>query len=270
MAQILRGLHIKEEIKVSLREKIQQRLDAGLSRPTLAIVQIGNIPSSDVYIRMKKAFAESIGAEVFHVRLFEETKERELVEKITELNNDPSINGIIVQLPLPNHLNQHTVIEAIDPKKDADGMHSKNKNSIVPATTRGILTLLDYYKITLAGKDILVIGRSDLVGIPTALALLARDATVTVAHLKTKNLKEKIQQAEIVVVAAGHPGLIAEDMVNKNQVIVDVGITSTSEGIRGDVEFLGVSKIVTSLSPVPGGVGPLTVSSLFQNLLDIM
>ncbi len=255
--------------------KIQSELKKLGTMPKLVIVQVGDNESSSVYIKQKKLFGEKLGFRVEHMKFDKEIKESDLVLEIKKLNLDKSVNGIIIQLPLPKNLDKINVLEAINPEKDVDGLNSKNlrlflekkEEGFVPATTKGIISLLDFYKIGIEGKKVTVIGRSFLVGKPTATAFLNRSATVTVCHRKTKNLKEEVKKAEIIVVAAGSPKLIKKSFVKSGQTIIDVGITKVGDKVVGDVDFKNVSKIVKAITPVPGGVGPMTVVSLFENLL---
>ncbi len=281
---LLDGKSLSQKISESLASRIK---DLGFS-PVLAIIQIGAIEESNVYIKHKKAFADKIGAKVSHIILPSDVKEEEVIEKISELNNDDSTQGIILQLPIPENLDKRKLIEAINPLKDVDGLHSVNQSKIfqgddsgiIPATPKGVMSLLREYKINLEGKKAIVVGRSLLVGRPMAMLLLKENATVTIAHSKTQNLRDLINESDIVVVAVGKAGLVTKDMVKAGQVIVDVGTNSivgpkTLEEIEtrklvGDVVFDDVKDIVGGISPVPGGVGPMTVASLFQNLFDIV
>lgn len=264
-----------KKVRDILAGKIQSDLKKLHAKPKLAIVQVGDNPASSLYIKQKKAFGEKLGFLVEHIHLAEKISETDVLIKIKKLNSNKNIHGIILQLPLPKHINTRNLIESIAPQKDIDGLHSKNLSALmthseggfIPATTKGILSLLDFYKIPIEGKKVTVVGRSLLVGAPTALAFLNRNATTTVCHRKTKNLKDEVKKADIVVVAIGNPEFITKSFVKKGQIIVDVGITRTPQGILGDVDFLPVSKIVKAITPVPGGVGPMTVLSLFENLL---
>lgn len=255
---------------LSLRcaEKLATQVKRLKTKPKLVIVQVGSKEESNTYIKHKLKFAEKIGAIAEH-RIFPETvSETRVLKEIERLNTDKAVHGIIVQLPLPSHLDVRVISSAVLLEKAVDG-----SPFFVPATTRGILTLLEHYKIPVAGKKAVVVGRSELVGKPTALSLLNRGATVTVCHSQTKNLTEETKRADILVVAVGKPKLIGLKHVSKRQVVIDVGINPTSHKLRGasvagDVDFEKVSKIVKAISPVPGGVGPMTVASLFENLLD--
>lgn len=279
---LLDGKKVRDEIAKTLKERV---LSCTI-KPKLAIVQIGDNPESASYIKQKKLFGESIGAPVEHVHLSASVSEAEMIASIAQLNRDASVHGIIVQLPIPDTLNKDAIIESIASEKDVDGLGSvsikrlwENKaGGYMPATTRGILSLLSHYGISVAGKRVVIVGRSFLVGKPTALALLNADATVTVAHSKTVNCSEVTRSADILIVAAGKPHFIQKDDVREGQIVIDVGITAvTGEKlndevaevtITGDVHFDDVKDIVGAISPVPGGVGPMTVASLFQNLVE--
>jgi methylenetetrahydrofolate dehydrogenase (NADP+)/methenyltetrahydrofolate cyclohydrolase len=279
MVLILDGKKIRDQIADKLKKVVHTRVKEGFVRPSLAIIQVGNNKESEAYIRNKKKFGERIGAEVIHVHLPEESTEESVLGELQNLNQDENIHGIIIQLPLPKGLDKNKLIETIDPKKDVDGLCSKNvkglwtnqTDTMIPATTRGILTILEHYQISVAGKNIVIVGRSSLVGRPTAVALLNRDATVTICHSLTKDLEYHTLEADIIISAAGRPRLITEAHVKPHHIIIDVGITVEEIPERvshGDVDFVPVSSIVDAISPVPGGVGPMTVASLFENLID--
>src|SRR3989344_2228287 len=263
------------------RIKHLTKITEGVSRPpTLAIIQVGARADSTLYIEQKKKFAKKIGAKVVVFRYGAAVSEEEITKKIHELNADPDIHGIIPQLPFTKHLDVFTITESITREKDTDGLTASNiklclennPQGIIPATTKGIIVLLDYYSIPITGKHVVIIGRSTLVGKPTALAFINRNATVTICHRETKNLIDVISTADVLISAAGQPGLITKEHVRAGQIVVDVGITAREiEGKRilsGDVDFPNVSKVVTAITPVPGGVGPMTVLSLFENLFD--
>jgi methylenetetrahydrofolate dehydrogenase (NADP+)/methenyltetrahydrofolate cyclohydrolase len=290
MAKILDGKLVNEKIASGLKKEISRFK----SKPKLVIIQVGNLAESNAYIARKKAFGEKTGAIVEHKKFDETVSQKEVISYISSLNSRHGVHGIITQMPFPKHLDKDAIIEAIDPRKDVDGLTSVNLKHLweddgqgyTPATTKGVITLLDHYKIPISGKHVVVVGRSFLVGKPTLLAFLNQDATATIAHSKTKDLAKITSQADILVVAVGKPGLITKNHVNNDQVVVDVGITSVSgfnseiehptAGLNpdsktklvGDVAFDEVSKIVKAISPVPGGAGPMTVASLFQNLLE--
>ncbi len=279
---LLDGKKVRDDIAKTLREKIE----AFSSRPKLCIVQVGENEESATYIRQKKTFGETIGAIVEHRKLPAGVTEKDLLEVIAKLNADASVHGIIVQIPIPEHISEDAVVDAIAPEKDVDGLGGVNvkrlwenkKNGFMPATTKGIMSLLSAYEIPVAGKHVVVVGRSSLVGKPTALAFLNADATVTIAHRSTVNLSDITRSADILVVAAGRPHFIQRDDVREGQVVIDVGITAITgekldeevveRTVTGDVHFDDVKDIVGAMSPVPGGVGPMTVASLFQNLVS--
>jgi len=282
MARILYGTEVRDAIAGDLK----RRVALCSSIPTLAIIQVGDRDESNAYILQKKKFATSIGAGVRHVRLPVTASTEDVVKEVRVLNADSGIAGIIVQLPLPQGIDLFTVIEAIDPAKDVDGLTAYNmklvwsagaRKGFVPATAKGILMLLQHYGIAIAGKHAVVIGRSMLVGKPCAALMLAHDATVTVCHTKTADLASVTRTADILIVAAGSPSLIGERHVKAGQVVIDVGITSARKkledeiegaSLRGDVDSDTVASIVGAISPVPGGVGPMTVAALFTNLIE--
>jgi methylenetetrahydrofolate dehydrogenase (NADP+)/methenyltetrahydrofolate cyclohydrolase len=279
MVLILDGKKVQHEAQIRLKQVIREKKEQGFNKPCLAIIQIGNNKESEFYIVNKKKFAESISAHVLHIHLPEQISEEEVLKEINNVNSDDSVHGIILQLPLPKQLNKELLLESIDSTKDVDGLHSVNikglwvnsKNSIMPATTRGIISILEYYKIPIEGKNVVVIGRSTLVGKPTAIALLNKNATVTICHSGTVNIEYITLEADIIISAVGRPRFITESHVKPHQTIIDVGTTVeeiSTKKLVGDVNFEEVSKIVGAISPVPGGVGPMTVTSLFENLID--
>ncbi len=276
----------------TIRERLKTEVAKGKDKPTLAIIQIGNRPESNVYVGHKKKFGDSIGATVKHIVFGEEVTTEVLTSEIKKLNKNKKVQGIIVQLPIPKHLDKKKIIESIDPGKDVDGLHSVNSASLyestfgfnenlvlVPATAKGVITMLKEYNIPLEGKRALVVGRSMLVGKPVAMLLLKENATVTIAHSKSKNLKQLCLDSEIIVVAVGSPKIIKKGFFKKGQVIIDVGTNAVvgpkileedvSRKLVGDVDFKEASKVVKAVSPVPGGVGPMTVASLFENLVEV-
>jgi methylenetetrahydrofolate dehydrogenase (NADP+)/methenyltetrahydrofolate cyclohydrolase len=261
MPKILDGKIIRNEIIVKLKKEIE----GFETKPTLAIIQIGDLAESNKYIKAKKTFAEKIGAEVRHVQFAETVLQDEVIVEIQRLNQDESVQGIILQLPIPKNLNSLEIIEMIDPEKDVDGLTLLTK--FTPATARGVMALLDYYQIDVVDKKVTVMGRSKLVGGPIAKLLVSRGAIVSVVHHLTENPKEITKTADILIVAIGKPHLIDETYIKEGQVVVDVGITMEDDQMFGDVNFEKVKDIVSAISPVPGGVGPLTVASLFLNLV---
>jgi methylenetetrahydrofolate dehydrogenase (NADP+) / methenyltetrahydrofolate cyclohydrolase len=267
----LDGRKVRDSLVAPLRARA-----LALSRvPTLALFQIGDNPASTAYINQKKAFAERVGATVVHRHFTEGVSFAEVAEAIRSDNADDSIDGIILQLPVPPHIDGQALIELISPVKDVDGLTNENQRllaegrpGLVPATARAVMFILDFYGIAVAGMKVAVLGRSRLVGAPAALLLAARGANVTVCHSKTENTREVTRAADIVVVAIGKPGLIGADYIKPGATVVDVGITRVDGRLVGDVDHPAVGAIAGALTPVPGGVGPVTVLSLFDTLVQ--
>ena len=265
-----------------LRDKILEELKIKLANlpwvPKLVVISVGDDPASTIYVNNKKKYAEKIGIEAIILKLPEDVTTDALLDRIDALNRDPAVTAILVQLPLPVHINKLDILSAILPEKDVDGFTPYNSGLLFsgakpyayPATPRGILRLLDEYNIELDGKHVVVVGRSNIVGKPLAQMMLNRNATVTVCHSHTKNLAEITKTADILVSAAG--GKIIEDnMLKSNCVVIDVGIFRDDNGkLRGDVNFETVSKIASHITPVPGGVGPMTIASLMLNTVDLL
>ena len=273
MAIILDGKKLRDKIFCDLKAK----LDKMPKKPTLAVILVGNDPASQIYVRNKKKTAENLGINSVVINYPSNISQNELLAKIEELNNDASVNAILVQLPLPVHIDKFKIIDAIKPEKDVDGLTPYNMGKlfageepyVYPCTPKGILLLLDEYKIKLEGKNVVVIGRSNLVGKPVAQMLLKRNATVTMCHSHTKNLSDITKTADIIVSAVGK-NVIGEKMLKSDCVVIDVGIFRDVEGkVRGDVDFETVSKIAAYISPVPGGVGPMTIASLMLNTVEL-
>lgn len=272
-ATILSGITARDARTLILTEKIKK-----LSHiPQLAIIQMGDRPDSTAYINAKKSFAKKVGIHVKHIHVPENTSQSDIIEQIRKCNADGTIQGIIVQVPLPEHIDRTTVIDAIDPTKDVDGLTSINFNklisgdasAIVPATARGIHELCEYYSIVLKGKKIAVVGRSRLVGTPIALLSKRAGADVIICHSKTPDLAHETKQADIVIVAVGKPGLIGPAHIAHGAIVIDVGISKMADGtLVGDVDFDAVQELASAITPVPGGVGPMTVLGLFENIVD--
>ncbi len=256
-------------------EYLKARVQSASFLPSLLIVRVGEDSASDIYVAKKVEFGELIGAKVEVKHLNEKVTVEEIISEIEKANQDKSITGIIVQLPLPENIDKEKVINAIDPKKDVDGLTAKNLwrlmndgSGIIPATARAVDLILTENNIDVSGKHIVIVGDSILVGKPMAIHFLNRDATVTICHDKTRNLPEFTKQAHILISAVGKPNLINNFHVSDGQVVIDVGISRLDNGkVVGDVDFDSVKGIVSAITPVPGGVGPLTVFSLFENLL---
>lgn len=275
MAVNIDGKAIAAQIKDELRDEVMILAEQG-NRPCLAVVQVGSDPASSIYVKNKKRACEYIGIESLSYELDEDTDQSELLKLISELNAAKKVNGILVQLPLPAHINEGVILKAIDPKKDVDGFHPENIGEIfidnhgfAPCTPAGVIQLLKRSGIEIAGKECVVIGRSNNVGKPMALLLLKENGTVTVAHSRTKNLKEVSRRADILIVAIGKPRFITRDYVKKGAVIIDVGIHRDEENkMCGDVDFADVINEVEAITPVPGGVGPMTVAMLMNNCVE--
>lgn len=273
VAEILDGKLTSQK----LLEKLQTKVANLAKKPILAILLVGENPASMIYVNAKLKKAKDIGFETVFTQLKNTATEQDILEQIEKWNNDDNINGILVQLPLPEHINKNTILNAILPIKDVDGLTAYNAGLFytnqqpyaIPCTTRGIIMLLEEYNIEIEGKHAVVIGRSNLVGKPTAHALLQKNATVTTCHSKTKNFENIIKTADILVSAVGEK--IVNGKILKNKcIVIDVGIFRTPEGkISGDVEFESASQVASFISPVPGGIGPMTVIALMYNLLDL-
>lgn len=269
---ILDGREINEKRGKVMAEKISS---SGIV-PFLIIIQIGNKPESNVYVEQKVIFGKKIGAKVEVFKFDDSVKTEEVVKKVEEFNNDPKINGIILQLPVPENIDSEIILNTILPNKDVDGLSAKNfrrlatnnPDCLVPATANGILSILNEYNIPVSGKNVVIVGRSLLVGKSTALLFSNNDATVTLCHTKTEDLPSFTKKADIIVVATGIPNLITKEHISNNQTIIDVGISALGDRrVVGDVDFDSIKDLVYAISPVPGGIGPMTVLSLFENLL---
>ena len=267
----LKGKEYQQKYMPILKDKIS-KLDKQLG---LAVIQVGNDEASNVYVKQKEKKALELGYKFVHKVFEEDVDNGTVINYINELNNDDSIDGIIVQMPLPEQLDAALIQNSVNPLKDVDGLSytnggklEQNHPSLIPCTPKGIMALLDEYNIDVEGKNVTVVGRSILVGKPTALLFTNRNATVTLCHSKTKDVKEHTKNADIVVVAVGIAGFLTEDMVKDGAVVVDVGISRIDGKLYGDVDFENVSKKVSYITPVPGGVGPMTVYELMNNVYE--
>jgi len=275
MAHIIDGKAISLQIKEELKEKAEKLKQEG-REVTLAVIQVGEDPASCVYVRNKKKGCEYIGIRSLSYELPKETSQQELLDLVCDLNERKDVNGILVQLPLPGHIDENTVIRAISPQKDVDGFHPQSVGALsigqpgfVSCTPAGVIELLKRSGIEIAGKECVVLGRSNIVGKPMALLLLRENATVTVAHSKTKNLQEVTKRADILVTAVGRPEMITRDYVKEGAVVIDVGINKDENGrLCGDVDFQDVEPVCSAITPVPGGVGPMTIAMLLANCLE--
>lgn len=275
MPQIIDGKAISAEIKEELKVKVEELKEQGI-RICLAVIQVGSDPASSVYVGNKKKACAYIGIESLAYELPEETTQEELLKLIGELNGKDEVSGILVQLPLPKHIDEDSVIRAIDPKKDVDGFHPQSVGALcigqpgfVSCTPAGIIQLLKRSGIEIAGKECVVIGRSNIVGKPMALLLLRENGTVTVTHSRTRDLKEVTKRADILIVAIGKPKMITKEYVKEGAVVIDVGIhRNENNKLCGDVDYDDVASICSAITPVPGGVGPMTIAMLMYNCVE--
>jgi len=284
MSRIISGKEISQDLRNKLKKEISELKNKTGKVPGLAVVQVGNVAASSVYVKAKTKSAIEVGIEVIDHHLPEETTEAELLKIVDNLNYQNNVNGILVQLPLPNHINEQLVLDSIHPDKDADGFHPLNvgklsiashndENLLIPCTPYGCLIMLKGLGVDLSGKNAIVIGRSNIVGKPMAQLLLKESCTVTIAHSRTKNIEEICKNADIIVAAVGKPKMVKGDWIKKGAVVIDVGInriTINVEGevknkLVGDVDFDEASKNASAITPVPGGVGPMTIACLLRN-----
>lgn len=274
MAKIIDGKLISQQIKDEIKEKVSAYKEQGVEI-TLAVVKVGNDPASAVYVRNKEKACEYVGITSRTIAMPEETTEEELLATVKELNEDKSVNGILVQLPLPKHIDESKILLTIDSSKDVDGFHPVNVGKMVigeetflPCTPAGIIEMLKRTDIDINGKECVVIGRSNIVGKPMAMLMLKENATVTIAHSRTKDLKEVTKRADILIAAIGKAKFVTADYVKEGAVVIDVGMDRDENGkLCGDVDFDSVSEVASAITPVPGGVGPMTVTMLLVNCL---
>jgi len=284
MTKIINGKEIAQQLRESLKKEITELKNKYKLVPGLAVVQVGNVAASSVYVKAKTKSANEVGIEIIDHHLNESTTQNQLLELINKLNTQDNVSGILVQLPLPKHIHEQTILDSIDPNKDADGFHPLNvgklsiashndENLLIPCTPYGCLLMLKGLSIDLTGKKAVVIGRSNIVGKPMAQLLIKESCTVTIAHSKTKNLPALCKQADILVAAIGKPEMVKGDWIKEGAIVIDVGINriivQTENGIKnklvGDVDFKIAEKIASAITPVPGGVGPMTIACLLRN-----
>ncbi len=272
--KIINGKEISAAVKERIKKEVETLKNKGIG-VGLAVILVGENPASKVYVANKKQACEELGIKSFEFKLPEQTTEEELISLIKKLNEDSEVNGILCQLPLPAHLDESTVINTIVPEKDVDAFHPVNVGKIMigdfdflPCTPAGIMEMLAYMNIDVCGKECVVIGRSNIVGKPMAMLLLHKNATVTVCHSKTKDLKAVTSRADVLVSAVGRAGFVTADMVKEGAVVIDVGMNRNAENkLCGDVDFEAVAEKCSAITPVPGGVGPMTIAMLMQNTL---
>lgn len=275
MGKILDGKAFANQKAEKLKEKVKNLKSEGI-QPYFCVINIGDNPASKLYVKTKKRRAESVGIIQKIYQLPENEKEEDVLALIDELNADKKVYGVMVQLPVPEHINANHLMERIDPKKDVDGLTPANmgrlwqgNHFVEPATADGIIALLDYYHIDLAGKNVVIIGRSNIVGKPVAALALERDATISILHFCTKNLTEYTKLADVIISAAGKANLITADMIKENAVIIDVGINHVNGHLVGDVAFDEVKDKASWITPVPGGIGPITVEFLMEQVIKL-
>ena len=272
---LIDGKKIAAELREELRQEVVELKTKHNKIPGLTVILIGDMAPSQIYVRMKEKAANEVGLKSEVIRYPEAVEEKTVLDKIEELNKDESISGILVQLPLPKHIDKQKVIETILPEKDVDGFHPMNVGNLssgyessVPCTPLGCYLMIKKIEPNLSGKKAVMIGRSNLNGKPMAQLLLKENCTVTITHSKTKDLKAECLEADIIVAAVGIPELVKADWVKKDAIVIDVGINKTDKGIVGDVAFEEVSKVARALTPVPGGVGPMTIACLLKNTIE--
>ena len=273
-AKIIDGKSIAEKLLLKVKEEISDRRMKGINPPVLAVILIGNDPASQVYVRNKKIACEKVGIESISYDLAENISQDELLLLVNKLNSDPTITGILVQAPLPGHIIEDLIIDAIHPNKDIDGFHPLNMGLLVnrqpklrPCTPYGVIKMLKASNIVLKGLDATIVGVSNHVGRPMALELLMEGCTTTSCHSRTKNLEQKVNQADLVIVAAGKHNLVRGEWIKEGAVVVDIGINRINGKLVGDVEFETAKERASYITPVPGGVGPMTVATLMENTL---
>ena len=274
-AKLIDGKKIAEKIISEIKEKVITNQSEGIAPPGLAVIQVGGDPASSVYVRNKRKACEEVGMKSFNFDLDQLTSQEELIELVESLNNNTEVNGILIQLPLPSHINETIVIETINPSKDVDGFHPYTIGRLMqripllrPCTAIGVITMLEAIEIDPKGMNAVIVGASNLVGRPLNLELLLKGATTTVCHKFTKNLKDHVMSADILAVAVGKPNFIPGSWIKENAIVFDIGINRDENGkLTGDVDFDSAKEKASWISPVPGGVGPMTVAMLIKNTL---
>ncbi len=263
-----------EALSLKIQEEMKHKVKNCMIRPSVAVIQVGSDPASDSYIKRKEKACNAVGVYFRHCKFEEDTPELTIINKIKELNNDEYVNGILVQLPLPARYNEKRILNSISNSKDVDGLTDINtgrmingRKTLVPCTPLGVMRILKEYEIPIEGKHVVIVGRSKLVGRPLMTLMLQENATVTICHSKTSNLKEMTKQADILVCAVGNPKMITADMVKEGAVVIDVGINRVDNKLCGDVDFAAVSKKASFITPVPKGIGPMTVAMLLENII---
>ena len=272
---IISGKELANKIKLDVKNKIDLIIESGNRKPCLVTILVGNNPASKVYVTNKEKACKEVGIINITEIYPESITENELINHIEEFNNSHLVDGILVQLPLPKHINSDNILSAIDPKKDVDGFHPQNvanlwlgRDCTIPCTPKGIIKLIDSINIDLCGKRVVIVGRSNIVGLPVSKLCLDRNATVTICHSKTKNLKEITSEADVLIVAIGKPKFVTYDMVKVGAIVIDVGINRVDGKLYGDVDYENVQYKTSYITPVPGGVGPMTIACLMENTVE--
>tara|TARA_Y100000590_G_scaffold103902_1_gene118137 strand:+ start:10457 stop:11311 length:855 start_codon:yes stop_codon:yes gene_type:complete len=271
--ELIDGKLVSNNIRQEIKEKVSSLLNKHSQVPGLAAVLVGDNPASEIYVRNKRKACADVGIYSEEYKLPEDTTQDELLKIIDGLNNNDKINGILVQLPLPNHIDESLILKSVSPQKDVDGFHPVNagllfqgEQKFIACTPHGIIKMLEFYNIDIQGKNAVVLGRSNIVGKPASMLLLQKHATVTICHSRTKNLQEILKEADIIVAAIGRAHFVTKDMVKKGAVVIDVGINRLDTGkLAGDVDFENVKDLCSHITPVPGGVGPMTITMLLWN-----
>lgn len=274
-AKVIDGKELSATLRLRLKKEVEELKSKGIN-PGLAVIIVGEDPASQTYVANKIKACAQVGINSKAIRLKESTREEELLAQINDLNQDPNIHGILVQLPLPAHISEHKVLQAIRPEKDVDGFHPNNVGKmmigepcLLPCTPHGVLKMIQSTGIEIAGKQAVIVGRSNIVGKPVAMLLLRENATVTIAHSQTKHLQAVTKSADILVVATGRAGMIGKEDVKEGAIVIDVGINRNEEGkLVGDVRYDEVREVASYITPVPGGVGPMTITMLLSNTLE--
>ena len=275
MAQLIDGKAIAAEITEEMRLRAQALREKGIV-PCLAVILAGNDPASEIYVRNKRRACKRAGIESRMIRLDQSVSREEILREIHALNQDPAVHAVLVQLPLPGHLDETEILSAVLPEKDADGFHPLNagrlltgEKGVLPCTPAGCMELLRRTGVSLSGAEAVVIGRSNIVGKPMSLLLLRENCTVTLCHSRTKNLAEHVRRADVVICAVGRPGLVTGEMIKPGATVIDVGINRLADGrVVGDADFESVSAVAGAITPVPGGVGPMTIAMLMENTME--
>lgn len=272
---IISGKELANKIKLDIKNKIDSIIESGNRKPCLVTILVGDNPASKVYVANKEKACNEVGIINITEIYPESITENELINHIEEFNNSHLVDGILVQLPLPKHINSDNILSAIDPKKDVDGFHPQNvanlwlgRDCTIPCTPKGIIKLIDSINIDLCGKRVVIVGRSNIVGLPISKLCLDRNATITICHSKTKNLKKITSEADVLIVAVGKPKFITHDMVKVGAVVIDVGINRVNGKLYGDVDYENVQYKASYITPVPGGVGPMTIACLMKNTIE--